>query len=112
MNASEGVLSFEVLSPIPQNGQVYFWLSSNLRERIEAFGEVAWTDAAQKVGGLKFLKLRPQDRERIGAWVKQVPAAESPLARPDPPGTPPLKISTGPTTDPTPPLPPLSTKHF
>lgn len=78
LNASEGGLSFEVFSPIPQNGPLYFWFSPNLREQIEAFGEVAWTDAARKVGGLKFLKIRPQDRERIGTWVKQSSKAESP----------------------------------
>ena len=82
LNVSEGGLSFEVFSPIPQNGPLYFWFSPNLRERIEAFGEVAWTDAARKVGGLKFLKIRPQDRERIGAWAEQVSKTESPQRQP------------------------------
>jgi PilZ domain len=82
LNVSEGGLSFEVFSPIPQNGPVYFWFSPNLRERIEAFGELAWTDTARKVGGLKFLRIRPQDRERIGAWVKQFSKAESPERQP------------------------------
>jgi hypothetical protein len=84
LNVSEGGLSFEVFSPIPQNGPLYFWFSPNLRERIEAFGEVAWTDAARKVGGLKFLKMKPQDRERIGAWVKQEAKAESSGRQPIP----------------------------
>ena len=84
LNVSEGGLSFEVFSPIPQSGPVYFWLSPNLRERIEALGELTWTDAARKVGGLKFLKIRAQDRERIGAWVKQVSKAESPERQPIP----------------------------
>jgi PilZ domain len=84
LNVSEGGLGFEVFSPIPQNGPLYFWLSSNLRERIEAFGEVAWTDAARRVGGLKFLKMKPQDRERIGAWVKQSTKAESSGRQPIP----------------------------
>src|SRR4029077_7743575 len=78
LNVSAGGLSFEVFSPIPQNGTVYFWFSPNLRERIEALGELTWIDASRKVGGLKFLKIRPQDRERIGAWVEQVPNAEGP----------------------------------
>ena len=82
LNVSEGGLSFEVFSPIPQNGPVYFWFSPNLRERIEALGELAWTDAARKVGGLKFLMIRPQDRERIGAWVRQFSKAESPERQP------------------------------
>jgi PilZ domain len=84
LNVSEGGLSFEVFSSIPQNGPLYFWFSPNLRERVEAFGEVAWTDAARKIGGLKFLKIRPQDRERIGAWVNQSSKAESPERRPIP----------------------------
>jgi PilZ domain len=81
LNVSEGGLSFEVFSPIPQNGPLYFWFSPNLRERIEALGELTWTDAARKVGGLKFLKIRPQDRERIGAWVSK---AEGPERQPIP----------------------------
>lgn len=112
LNASEGGLSFEVFSPIPQNGPVYFWFSSNLRERIEAFGEVAWTDAAQKVGGLKFLKLRPQDRERIGAWVKQVSAAESPVRQPVPPVTPTFEISNIQTREPSASMAALSNERF
>jgi PilZ domain len=84
LNVSEGGLSFEVFSPIPQSGPVYFWFSPNLRERIEALGELTWTDAARKVGGLKFLKIRPQDRERIGTWVKQVSKAESAERQPVP----------------------------
>ena len=82
LNLSEGGLSFEVFSPIPQNGPLYFWFSPNLRERIEAFGEVAWTDAARRVGGLKFLKMKLQDRERISAWVKQVSKTENPERQP------------------------------
>ncbi len=78
LNVSEGGLSFEVFSPVPQNGPVHFWFSFNLRERIEAFGELAWTDAARKVGGLRFLNLSLQNREQIGAWVKQVSTDESP----------------------------------
>jgi hypothetical protein len=84
LNVSEGGLSFEVFSPIPQNGPLYFWFSPNLRQRIEAFGEVAWTDPARKVGGLKFLKIRPQDRERIGTWVKQFSKAEGSGPQPIP----------------------------
>jgi hypothetical protein len=84
LNVSEGGLCFEVFSRIPQSGPVYFWFSRNLRERIEAFGELAWTDATQRVGGLKFLKIKPQDRERISAWVNQIPKAEGPRRQPVP----------------------------
>ena len=84
LNVSEGGLCFEVFSRVPQSGPVYFWFSRNLRERIEAFGELAWTDATQRVGGLKFLKIKPQDRERISAWVNQIPKAEGPRRQPVP----------------------------
>jgi len=84
LNVSEGGLSFEAFSPIPPNGPVYFWFSPNLRERIEALGEVTWIDASRKVGGLKFLKIRAQDRERIGAWVKQVSETEGTEPQPIP----------------------------
>ncbi|HEX2662885.1 MAG TPA: PilZ domain-containing protein, partial [Candidatus Acidoferrum sp.] len=43
LNVSEGGLSFSSVTPVPRNLPVYFWFSFNLKDRIEAMGEVAWT---------------------------------------------------------------------
>jgi len=78
LNVSEGGLSFEAFTPVSRNGPVHFWFSFNLRERIEAFGELAWTDATRKVGGLRFLGLSPQVREQIRTWARLTSKAENP----------------------------------
>src|SRR5437870_89241 len=51
LNVSEGGLSFSSVTPVPRNLPVYFWFSFNLKDRIEAMGEVAWTDLSRTVGG-------------------------------------------------------------
>src|SRR6266478_4285108 len=57
LDTSEGGVRFESFAPIQKHGPIHFWFSLNLRERIEAWGELAWTDAERKSGGLKFLSL-------------------------------------------------------
>jgi hypothetical protein len=74
LDISEGGLRFESFAPIQEHGPIHFWFSLNLRERIEAWGEVAWTDAERKSGGLKFLSLSEGGREQIREY----------LARPSP----------------------------
>src|SRR6266481_6282586 len=48
LDVSEGGLRFETFAPVPQSGPVHLWFSLNLKERIEVWGEVVWTDAAKK----------------------------------------------------------------
>src|SRR5205823_10911754 len=48
LNISEGGLSFSSVTPVPRNLPVYFWFSFNLQEKIEAMGEVAWTDLSRR----------------------------------------------------------------
>src|SRR5712692_3197574 len=57
LDLSEGGLHFETFAPVNQNGPVHFWFSLNLRDRIEAWGELVWINAAKKSGGLRFLGL-------------------------------------------------------
>src|SRR5258708_11623576 len=80
---SEGGLRFESFAPIQEHGPIHFWFSLNLRERIEAWGEVAWTDAERKSGGLKFLSLSEGGRDQIRAYI----ARSSPQAAPAKTGT-------------------------
>ncbi len=79
LDVSEGGLRFETFAPVPQSGPVLLWFSLNLRERIEAWGEVVWTDAAKKCGGLRFLRLSDENRAQIREWI----ARPTPQIAPD-----------------------------
>jgi hypothetical protein len=69
LDISEGGLRFESFNPVQENGQIHFWFSLNLRERIEGWGEVAWMDPERKSGGLKFLRLSEEGREQIRLFI-------------------------------------------
>src|SRR5258706_22665 len=51
LNVSEGGLSFNTFAPVEQTGPIHFWFSLNLSERIDAWGEVTWTDETKTFGG-------------------------------------------------------------
>lgn len=82
LNVSEGGLSFSSVTPVPRNLPVYFWFSFNLKDRIEAMGEVAWTDLSRTVGGLRFTQLSPGSREQIQKWLSRLRTEEAPRAAP------------------------------
>ena len=69
LDISEGGLRFESFAPVQEHGPLHFWFSLNLRERIEAWGELAWTDAARKSGGLKFVNLSEGGRDQIREYL-------------------------------------------
>ena len=71
LDVSEGGVRFETFAPVLQSGPVHLWFSLNLRERIEAWGEVVWTDAAKKCGGLRFLGLSEENRAQIREWISR-----------------------------------------
>src|SRR6266849_1921571 len=71
LDVSEGGLRFETFAPVPQSGPVHLWFSFNLRERIEAWGEVVWTNATKKCGGLRFLRLSEESRAQIREWISR-----------------------------------------
>ena len=78
LDISEGGLRFESFAPIQEHGPIHFWFSLNLRERIEAWGEVAWTDAERKSGGLKFLSLSEGGRDQIRDYIARSSPQEAP----------------------------------
>src|SRR5215469_5331515 len=78
LNISEGGLSFSSVTPVPRNLPVYFWFSFNLKDRIEAMGEVAWTDLSRTVGGLRFTQLSQGSREQIQKWLARLRTQEIP----------------------------------
>jgi len=71
LNLSEGGLGFESPAPVHQDGPIRFWISLDLSDQIEAVGELAWSDAARKVGGMKFLESDPSARGQIRNWISQ-----------------------------------------
>jgi PilZ domain-containing protein len=71
LNISEGGLSFEAFAPVHQNGPIRFWFSLDLAKRVEAVGELVWTDVTRRVGGLRFLELSPSARNQIRNWISQ-----------------------------------------
>ncbi|HLZ11371.1 MAG TPA: PilZ domain-containing protein [Candidatus Acidoferrum sp.] len=72
LNISESGLSFESFAPLGEFQTLQFWFSLNLRDRIEAMGQVVWLDPGTKIGGLRFVN--PSDRlvEHIRCYAKQV----------------------------------------
>ncbi len=51
---SAGGLGFLAVAPVPRTGSIRFYLSLEPNHRVEAVGEVVWTDETQKRGGLRF----------------------------------------------------------
>jgi hypothetical protein len=76
LNVSEGGLSFNTFGPVPHYGPLYFWLSFNLKDRIEGMGELAWTDSSRKMGGLRFKQLSQSSREQIHEWLCRTPSPQ------------------------------------
>src|SRR5271169_4864784 len=84
LNVSGGGLCFHSYAPVQRNGTIRFWFSEH-KQRIEADGELAWTDGTQKTGGLRFTALPAEGREQIRNWISQPTirlAAEKASARP------------------------------
>jgi hypothetical protein len=69
LDISEGGMRFETFAPVKQEGPIHLWFSLNLRERIEAWGELTWTDEERKTGGLKFLSLSEGGRQQIREYL-------------------------------------------
>src|SRR5207253_9314362 len=83
LNISEGGLSFSSVTPVPRNLPVYFWFSFNLKDRIEAMGEVTWTDLSRTIGGLRFTQISQAGREQIQKWLSRLRTEEAPRDVPE-----------------------------
>ncbi len=81
LNVSEGGLSFNTFAPVEQTGPIHFWFSLNLNERIDAWGEVTWTDETKKLGGLRFIRLPERAERQIREWISRPIAREAPDER-------------------------------
>lgn len=71
LDVSEGGLGFHAVAPVEQARPIRFWFSLEAGDRIEATGELAWTDETRKVGGLRLTYLPEESRKQIRTWVVQ-----------------------------------------
>jgi len=70
LNVSEGGLCFHAIAPVQQEGTVHFWFLEQ-NQRIEAEGELAWTDETRKIGGLRFTALPAEARQQVRNWISE-----------------------------------------
>ena len=70
LNVSEGGLGFHAVTPVQQTETLRFWFSAEGR-RVEATGELAWTDETRKAGGLRFGILPAEVHEQVRGWMDQ-----------------------------------------
>ena len=73
LDLSEGGLRFESFAPVREHNPIHFWFSLNLRERIEGWGELTWTDTARKSGGLRFLRFADGGHEQLREYLARSP---------------------------------------
>src|ERR1700686_4707821 len=71
LNVSDEGLGFYAHNPVTQSGMIHFSFSDNGR-RFEGMGELIWTDATQKSGGLRFSSLSRASRQRIWNWLDEL----------------------------------------
>src|SRR5215470_1115253 len=69
LNISNEGLCFQTFAPIGNAKNLQFWFSLNMRDRIEANGQVAWLDAETKVGGLRFQNLTERAMKHIRTYA-------------------------------------------
>lgn len=79
----EGGLGFQTIAAIEREGPLTFWFSLDPADRIQATGELAWTDESRKVGGLRFTKISQESLTQIRTWMGQTdtPAETAPPPR-------------------------------
>jgi hypothetical protein len=69
-NVSEGGLCFDSIAPVQRNTMIRLWFSE-CNQRIGVDGALAWTDATQKTGGVRFTTLSAEAREQIRNLIRQ-----------------------------------------
>ena len=91
----EGGLGFQTIAAIEREGPLRFWFTLDSADRVQAIGELVWTDESRKVGGLRFTQISEQALEVIQNWIerseseatgrnetREKPKVEAPAAKP------------------------------
>lgn len=75
-------LGFQTIAAIEKEGPLRFWFTLDNADRLQATGELVWTDESRKVGGLRFTQISKEDVEIIRNWVGKSEVATEPVAVP------------------------------
>ena len=70
VNVSNEGLCFHTVTPVQRSGTIRFWFSAEGR-RIEAEGQLVWTDETRKTGGLRFNTFSAEASRQIRNWLAQ-----------------------------------------
>ncbi len=65
LNISEQGICFHSVAPLHQEGTIPFSISHGGSSRLEGVAELVWADESQKRGGLHFVKMSEQAREKV-----------------------------------------------
>lgn len=77
LDASEKGLGFQAADAVHQLGPSRIWISPRPEERIELTGDVVWTDASRKTGGLRFIETGADSSRKIRNWLGQQDESEA-----------------------------------
>jgi TonB family protein len=77
LNYSKEGLCFETSSPICSSVLVQFWLSVRRHSHINGVGRIAWLSEKKNIGGIAFVHLSRNSRQRIDEWAAAVPEDEA-----------------------------------
>lgn len=111
-----GGLGFQTIASIDNEGPLRFWFTLDSDDRVQATGQLVWTDESRKVGGLRFTQISKEALDVIQDWIEREEVqpgerpetheevkVEAPIERPlEPPAAPrqlsrdPLRFSTPP----------------
>lgn len=69
LDASEKGLGFQAADAVHLLGPSRIWISPRPEERIELTGDVVWTDASRKTGGLRFVETGAESSKKIRNWL-------------------------------------------
>ncbi|MGB9335008.1 MAG: PilZ domain-containing protein [Candidatus Acidiferrales bacterium] len=89
----EGGLGFQTIAAIEREGPLRFWFTLDAADRIQATGELAWTDESRKVGGLRFTQISEEALEQIREWMERADAPLDAELPPRPATRDPLRFS-------------------
>jgi hypothetical protein len=70
LNLSEAGCSFQSIAPVREE-RLRFWVSVGDGRKLEGEGRMIWSDAAKKIGGLRFLNPSRELRDQVEAWLER-----------------------------------------
>jgi len=71
LNLCEEGCSFQSIAPV-RDEQVHFSVSVGDGRKLEGEGQIVWSDAAKKTGGLLFLNPSQELREQVREWLDAI----------------------------------------